>query len=227
MATTAKQIIEAAYARSTFNDPDKLATNSELIAVIDRRLKQLYSVASRANPAYFGTSANATGVASAYTRPTDAELVMRVEGVSGVVASGTEISIVPFEDRNAEMAPVVYLFGSSYISPGGAGNPAATDTIKFYYSKRHPNLDPTLASDHATNTLDTSWPEQFNDLLVLHVAKYLATKDNRTAEIQVLNGEEAALIEVFMRHLGHVNYGMKSRWGHRARVVDPGIAESA
>jgi hypothetical protein len=227
MSTTAKQIIEAAYSRSTFNDPDKLATNAELIGVIDRRLKQLYSIAARANPTYFGKSADVVGVASAYARPTDAELVMRIEGSVGTVTDGTEVSIVPFEDRNAEMAPVVYLFGSNYISPGGSGNPAATDTLTFSYSKRHPNLDTTLASDHSTNTLDSSWPEQFNDLLVLHVAKYLAAKDNRTTEISVLAAEEAALMEVFLRHLGHVNYGMKARWGHRARTVDPAIVSSA
>lgn len=233
MATTCKQIIEAAYARSTFNDPDKLATNAELVGVVDRRLKQLYSVVARENPLYFGKRSAAT-VASqrsgetvfSWARPSDAELIFRLEagapGTAGVLTAGKEIHIVPFEDQAAEMSPKVYEFGQRYYSPDGSGDPepsATGDTVVFFYSKRHPDLDSSVATDHASNTLDGSWPEQFNDLVVLHVARYLATKDQRGEEVQVLMTEEASLHDVFMKHLAHENYGMKSRWGQRARLV--------
>ena len=207
MATTCKDIIEAAYARSSFNDPDKLATNAELIGVIDRRMKQLYSIVADHNPLYFGATQTVVGSSGTWARPADAELVFRIE-----TQAGEEVHIVPFEDRSAEMPPRVYEFGQKYYSVGQSGDPQPTDQLKFYYSKRHPSLDPTKPPSDAANTLDATWPEQFNDLVVLHVAKYLATKDGRPEEVALLTQEEQLLMAVFIDHLRHENYGVKTRW---------------
>lgn len=216
MPTTAKAIIDAAYARSTFNEPDKLATNSELIGVIDRRLKQLYSLAARNNPLYFGKRLPVTYDAGVqgWPRPNDAEMVVSLY----YSATGDEVHIVPFDDRIAEMPPRVYEFGKVYFSVGTPSDPTA-ESIDFFYSKRHPDLDASQPATAAVNTVDSSWPEQFNDLMVLHVARYLSIKDQREGEVQILAAEEAALLEVFFRHLAHENYGMKARWGQRARLV--------
>jgi hypothetical protein len=216
MATTARDIINAAYSRSTFNDPDKLATESELIGVIDRRMKQLYSIVARHNPLYFGASLAQpySAPAGGWPRPADAELVVRISN-----PGGGEVHIVPFDDREAEMAPRVYQFGQVYRSVGATGDPANSGSLTFFYSKRHKDLVSSESATTTNNTLEASWPEQFNDLIVLHVARYLSTKDQRVEEVQVLMAEAAELMEVFLRHLAHENYGMKSRWGQRARLV--------
>lgn len=229
MATTLKDLIEAAYSRSTFNDPDKLATDYELIGVVDRRIKALYALAARHNPYYFGKKSAAVtydGGVTGWPRPGDAELVAHVESggaVGGAVAANKEISITSFEDREGEMPPRVYQFGTAYYTVGAAGDPNSTDTMVFFYSRRHKDLSPNQATDSTANTLETDWPEQFNDLIVLHVAKYLATKDGRSEEVQLLSVEEQSLLQTFIMHLEHVNYGVKSRWGQRARVVSPRI----
>lgn len=212
MATTALTIIEAAYARSTFNDPDKLATPLELVAVLDRRVKNLFSHAARINPFYFATTTTKTYSAPGWARPSDAEMIIKVENNS----SGAEINVVPFEDKQADFAPRVYELGQVYRTVGLTDDPTTGDTLKFYYAKRPDSL--TVAS----STIDALWPEQFNDLLVLHIAKYLATKDARPEDVALLAAEEAALLETFSRHLAHENYAMKARFGHRARMVAPG-----
>lgn len=213
MPTTVKTLIDAAWTRSSFNDPETLAKDPELIGVADRRMKQLYSLVSRINPLYFGKRAKAgyDPATTGWPRPADAEMVV----AAYYTATGDRVEIVPFDDREVTMAPRIYEFGQIYYSVGTAADPTAED-IDFFYSKQHPDLDPALPASHATNTLDPSWPEQFNDLVILHLARYLAVKDQREGEVAVLAAEEAALMQVFQQHLAHENYGMKARWGRRS-----------
>jgi hypothetical protein len=217
MATNCKKIIEAAYARSTSNDPDKLATDKELVGVIDRRLKGLFSMAARFNPHYFGKSMVTAYSAPGWAQPSDMEMLIRVQN-----AGGAEVNVVPFDDKEAEHAPRVYSFGQIYRTVGGTGDPAVSDALTLFYSRRPVDLDPSQPSDASINVIDPMWPEQFNDLLVLHVAKYLATKDDGRQDIAHLATEEQSLLETFTRHLSHVNYATKARFGHRARMVAPG-----
>lgn len=222
MATTAKQLIEAAFSRSTFNDPESLATRSELIGVIDRRLKALYSLATEANEFYFGDILTVAPTSGAWLRPDTAETVHRVEVSAvgtGPLAVGQEVFITPFDDQQGEMAPAIYQFGRKYYPSGRVGSdPNGTETLKFFVSKTPASLDSSLAWDNAANTLDADWPEQFNDLLVLDLSRYLATKDGRGEEVQLLRAEEADIMAVFLKHLSHENNGMRSRWGQRSRA---------
>lgn len=240
MTTTARTLIDAAYSRSAANDPNKLATDTELIAVIDRRLKQIYSFAARQNPFYFGQSTSVTGDATKWVRPTAAELVFKVEadGPAGtgvdrkITTVGLEVSLVPFEDREAEMAPRIYPLGRAYYSVGiAATDPSASingDKLKIFYSRRHADLNPALPATDAANTLEADWPEQFSDLIVIHLSKYLNIKDiaRSPAEFQALDAEEKGLFGVFAQHLEHENYATKSRWGQTSRVVSPTVRGS-
>lgn len=244
MATTCKDLIDAAYARSTFNDPDKLATDAELIGVIDRRHKQLYSMAAEYNPVYFGKSENVQASSSAWTWPDQAELIFRVEvgTTANNQTSGTLVRVVPIEDQEADIKPSVYQMGRSYYTTDSTElDPTAStgDDLLFYYSKRAYDLDDTIAPDANTgntvtsetdqgNIIDSTWPEQFNDLIVLHIAKYLSIKDGRAGEeIAALDAEEKALMADFARHLRHANYAQRARYGQRARLVNPGIGADA
>lgn len=237
MTTTARTLIDAAYASSAANDPNKLATDTELIGVIDRRLKQVYSFAARQNPFYFGGSISVIPDGTKWVRPATAELMFHVEadGAAGTGADrkittvGLEVSIVPFEDRQAEMAPRVFPFGRAYLTVGlAATDPSASvngDKLKFFFSRRHADLNPALPATDAANTLEADWPEQFNDLIVLRIARYLSLKDiaRSTPELTALNDEVKDLFELFRLHLEHENYGMKARWGQVSRVVSPTV----
>jgi hypothetical protein len=233
MATTCRTLIEAAWNSSAANDPDTLATKSELIGVIDRRLKQLYIIAARYNPFFFGTTSSVTGDGTKWARPTDAELVITAygDGTAGgggdAKLTGTpEVSIVPFNDQDSELSPKIYQLGRDYYSAGSASDPSAStdgDKIKFYYAKQPADLDPSLDWEHATNTLATDWPEQFNDLLVLHLAYYMALKDTvrDPNELQVLAQAEHGLLQVFQMHLEHENYAQRSRFWQQVRTPEP------
>lgn len=212
--TNCRDIIDAAYSRSTFNDPDKLATDAELVGVIDRRFKQLYSKAARFNPVYFGKSTTVAAGGANWPWPADAELIFKVESL------GELVRVVPIEDLNADIKPSVYQMGRAYLTTDTTELNPATASLTLLYSRRPADLDTTLAPEHATNTLDSTWPEQFNDLIVLHLAKYLSVKDSRDGgEIQALDAEEQSLMGDFARHLGHSNYAMRARYGQRARMV--------
>jgi hypothetical protein len=53
MGTTVQNLVEAAYSRSTANDPGKLATDGELIAVANRIYHIIYALAAAASPERF------------------------------------------------------------------------------------------------------------------------------------------------------------------------------
>lgn len=235
MSTTIKKLIDAAYAQSSANDPGKIATDAELIMLVDRRCKRLYSRAARKNPWYFGASANVAGDGVKWPRPATAELVFRAESAGGagsgankkIAAVGTEVSVVPFDDRDAELAPRIYPLGRAYYTVGiAATDPdvsANGDLLKFFFSRRHADFDPLLASDHATNTLEADWPEQFNDLFVLHIGRYLSRKDvmRDQGEYGALSDELKDVEALFEEHLEHELLAMKARWGQLSRPTEP------
>ncbi|HET7322210.1 MAG TPA: hypothetical protein VFI96_06920 [Longimicrobiaceae bacterium] len=239
MATTCKTLIEAAWARRTANDPDTLGTEAELIGVIDRVIKALYALAADVNPYYFGKTASVEGNGSVWPIPSEAVRIFKAvaDGASGtgvdrkITTLGQRVSIMRFIDQTGEIAPAIYRFGSGYYSPGRAasGNALADpspsvngDKIKLFYSKRHPDLDATAQPDAAANTLDSTWPEHYNDLLVIPQARYLAIKDGREAtEVQALDAEYEALERQFVSDLAGQDFGSKSRWAQMPRAPLP------
>lgn len=216
MATTAKDLIEAAWGRSTANDPISLATRKELIGALQRKLKQVYSLAIRRNPFYFAKSSNVVGAASKYAVPTDAEAVIAIED-----ATGGRVHIVPFFDKKGEQPPRVYRLGRDYISVGEASDPGAADTLTFVYGYLHADLDPEAAWDDAANTLEADWPEQFNDIMVVDLAQYLAIKDGVRGDLNALAHEEEKIMAVFEDHLDHAYQGTVARFGHSRSIVNP------
>lgn len=170
MATTVQQIIEAAYARSTANDPGKLAQDAELIGQLDRTYQRLYAelaVASGDN-ALSKVTLTLTGSPANAILPTDVIDLVRVESVSG-----GKINLIPAyeKDRPWHLSPAVYRQGTSVISRGNAGDPLSGSSIVALVLDAPTSLT-TLAS-----VLDTRWPHRFDSLLILDLALYLSDKD--------------------------------------------------
>lgn len=212
MATTVGTIIDAARARSNFNDAE-VGTVFELTAVIDRFMKRLFSMGARVNRYYFSQQSTVAASSGTWARPATAEMVWRVEK-----ADSTKVNVVPFEDKKAELPPRIYELGQVYHPTSGeAADLAGTETLTFFFSKRHTDLSTTgLSSEDAKAlTLDALWPEQFNDLPVLKVSQYLAVKDSRGEEAKLLEDEMVTALEDFIRHLEHENAGMVARWSHK------------
>jgi hypothetical protein len=210
MATTARQLIDAAYGHSKLNQPEVSANETgELLPLIQRRLRTYFAEATRANRKVFGTTAETSYSGGSWARPAGAEMIVRIEAGTGgltkvgggAIAAGTEIIEVPVDQRNIEPGkPCIYAWGQKYFSVATTNDPTGAGALKFFYSKR--------ADDIATLTtsLDALWPEQFNDLLILDVARYLARKDGgerRTSEMATLTAEHDAVRALWLAWLGH------------------------
>src|SRR5690554_3201370 len=142
VTTTPRDIIHAAYARSTQNMPGTIASEStELREVVIRAMRGIYAVAARVNPYFFadvegGVQHNGTG----WPRPFGAESVFRIEGEGtsgGNVEAGEEVVVVSLEDRAAETGmPAVYRLGQTYRPAGNPKDPTSQDRLTFFYAKR-------------------------------------------------------------------------------------------
>lgn len=168
--TTVQQIIEAAYARSTDNDPGKLAVDAELIAHLNRDYRARFALWSlKAGDAAIASVALAlAGIPASATLPTDIIDIDRIED-----AAGNKINLVPINEKNRawHAAPAVYRQGLSVISRMQSGDPGVGQTLTLFYN----DAPATLAA--LTDSLDLRYPTRFEMLLVLGLAMYLDTKD--------------------------------------------------
>lgn len=173
--SSAQQLIEAAYARSTANNPGKLATDGELLPHLNRIYQARYAIMATAAPDRASTRTTVTlaGSPPSATLPTDSIDIRRVQ-----TAAGTKVNIIPLEEleRTWHLAPAVYRQGNSIISRGGAGDPIAAEVLTLFH------LDAPAALSALASATDGRYPVRFEQLLVDELALYLDSKDpNRNA----------------------------------------------
>jgi hypothetical protein len=205
MATTPRNILHAAYAKSKKNQPGQIAAEAtELLEVVIRSTRGLFAFGARINPTYFGASISVVASGGAWARPAGAEAIFWIEET----IAGTKVDLVPFDDRGAAGSTdnAVYRYGQKYYI--AVTNPLISLDLTFFYSKR-----PDDPADLDTN-LDGLWPEQFNELLVLEVAIYLAIKDGRQEELAPLMAQRDSWARLYAAHLEHEHWGETRRWGH-------------
>jgi len=211
--TVVQDILDAAFATSTKNQPGTIATSGvELTEVVKRKLQGIYAFAARVNPLHFADKLDVTGVSGEWERPEAANAIIRIEDDAFV-----EVVVVPFDDRlAAEPEPALYEFGGSFIlSPDQTNPPGDTDDLTFWFSKRPDDPDPLDAS----GILDPDWDDGYNDLLIFEVAIYLSMKDNRDTEVAMLKQERNTWAQVFASYLQHSTANEQRRFGHK-RVVN-------
>lgn len=207
MTTTVQAILDGAYAYSAKNRPGTIATDAtELLQVVIRAHRGLYSVAARVNPIFFAESINVVFAAGGWLRPSLAESIWRIEK-----PDLTEVVVVPWDDKGAEPTePAVYEFGQKFRSAGNTLDPVSGD-LTFYYAKR-----PTDPANLAAN-LDALWTDQFNDLLMMEVAIYLAIKDGRIDEAGVLKERRDPIANRFIMFLEHATINERRRFAQIRR----------
>lgn len=212
--TTPQMILDAAYPKSLKNKPGAIASeSSELLQLVIRAMRGLYAFAARINPTYFAESAAVGFAAGGWARPQVAEAIFRLED-----PGAAEVVVVPFDDRRSEPGkPAVYRFGQVF-RPASAGAPdPQAGNITFFYAKR-PTDPATLNA-----TLDALWAEQFNELLILEVAIYLAIKDGRAAEIAAYKDDRDSWAKLFAAFLEHETLNERRRYGQVARFNSPSM----
>lgn len=219
MATTYNQILAAAYGRSSKNIPGKIATDAtELLTLIWRALAGLYSAAADINPQFFGVTNQVAFAAGGWGRPANAESVWRIEKLDT-----TEVVTVPIDDRKAELGkPALYRLGQKYFSAGNPLDPTAADLI--FFSSKSPTAPAAL-----TDTLDATWPETYNPLLIDETALWLAIKDGRAGEVGDVKESRDDWLKLFSAFLDHETTNEVRRMGttfHSQRRVNLALALS-
>lgn len=174
--STAQALIEAGYARSTANDPGKLASDGELLLHLNRKYQSLYAIMALAggDNALALTTLVLGGVAPySAALPTDLIDIKRLEQIGGGKAY-----LIPADekDRSWHLAPAFYRQGNSIISRGKTGDLGAGQSINVYH------LDAPAALNALGSVTDPRFPVRYEDILVLDLAIYLSTKDEGRSE---------------------------------------------
>lgn len=201
---TPQEILTAAYAKSTKNQPGKIAAEAtELLEVVNRVIRTFFQIGARVNPTFFGDQDDITYSAPGWARPALAESIFRIEDAGGV-----EVVVVPFDDRQAETGvPRVYRMGQVYRTVAGAGDPPASGDLTFFFSRR-----PADAASLGA-TIDAGFPEAYIELAHLEVAAYLANKDQRQEELAYLVAERDRWLLLFLAFLEHETVNERRRFG--------------
>ena len=210
VTTTVQDILDGAYAKSTKNQPATIATEAtELTNLVNRIVRGMYAFAAELNPEHFSASEAVAESGGTWARPEAAEAILRIE-----TAALAEVVVVPFDDRlAADPKPSVYEFGGVFNSVPAQAVPAA-GALTFWYSKRPDDTTPA----GVTGVLDPDWQEDYNELLILEVAIYLALKDGRFGEVEILKAERNAWAQRFGSYLQHATSNLQRRFGHRKHV---------
>lgn len=212
VTTTPAMILNLAYGRSKRNRPQSDLGAGEKIEVVARALRGLYAVAARVNPWVFASSAAVNFAAPGWARPANAEAILRVEK-----PDGSEVTVVPFDDRQAESGrPAVYEWGQIF-RPAGNPNDPTSGQLTFYFATR-PATPATLDTP-----LDALWIESYNALLELEVAIYLALKDGRFDEVGALKVDRDAWARLFIASCEHATPALRYRLTPTRAVTPPSL----
>lgn len=170
MSTSAQVIIEAGYARSTTNDPGKLAVDGELLGRLNRMYQSLWALAARQRPESFTSTTSLVlgGAPPSATLPTD---IVELQYIRNALSAKVHLIPVRELDRTWHITPSVYQQGLSLISRGQVGDPVAGDVLSVWLIA----AATTLAA-LATN-LDALFPVRHHEILVNDIALYLDAKD--------------------------------------------------
>lgn len=210
VVTTVQEVLDGAYNRSSKNRPGILMVDAtEGLKLVIRSLRGLYAYAARVNPTYFAETLAVSFATGGWARPAVAESIFRLE-----TATLTEVVVVPWDDRVAEPSlPAVYAFGQKYYPASLSAPNPQSGNLTFWYAKR-----PTDPANLAA-LVDALWTEQFNELLMLEVAIYLALKDGRLDELMVLREERDSWAKLFTAFLEHETACERGRFNQVRRFT--------
>ena len=212
--TTAQTIIDAAIASSLANDGGTTVlanSTSELLGVLSRVVRQVYTLAALDRPAGFnrdggmfvrtGTMTMGSPATTRVAFPTDAVRLLSIVDVGGDYVA--MVSVGDLRVEVAELPPAVVVADRTVRSAGRTGDPTAGAALTVDYAYVPAMMTATSHVIGATTPSDastSSWPSEAGDgFLVRWLARYLAIKDGTRdpAELDQLTaqlGQEAAAL---------------------------------
>lgn len=175
MSTAIQDILSRALGYSVQNAaPDLTASSSEMISVVAGFERDIYRVAAQDNRYFVDIGQTVTSTNASANRTADlSALTPAVERLFRVtLPGGTWVSLVDYEDTDAELAPRAYVLGQTLYEVGSEWGATGAVALGIDYGVKPATLDPT-SNMAQTVTL----PDEYTDLLVLRLAAYLSEKD--------------------------------------------------
>ena len=212
MSITVQNVIDRATERSSLND-DNLIPDQESRAYISNFERRVYMIAARENPDFFGREGNtatrgsSTASWNLRSSPGNVAAVSRLEvnaitgDVSGV-SMGDEVNIISIRDPHQELDPRVYLRDGKLFEYNDSLQDDSSNYVnqlKVWYSF----LPPVRTSN--SDTLDL--PDEWEDLVVIPLARHFAIRDQRRNEAEALDAEYQAILNLFTRQVSVFDEG--------------------
>ncbi len=220
---TYEEVVENALARTLDWDGEFPSSRLPMYRRVGVRQQQLFSMASKINPDYYGQRAGAALDAQyrldlrdldGATDLDQAVGVQRVEiedaGTSSY-ASGDEVNIVSVDDIEADIAPRVSI--RDQIIKGVGTDLLNVVSLCVYYPRFA-----DMPDDDEDGTTDIQLIQAYQELLVIDLTKDLVRKclsiepDVKSAIQQILNEEEQELLTIYMADVKAYSIGQHQRF---------------
>lgn len=221
---TYEEVVEAALARTLDWDGEFPSTRLPMYRRIGTRQQQLFSMASKVNPDYYGSEAGA---------PLDAQYRLDLKDLAGLAdldqalgvqriiildagassyTAGDEVNIVSIDDIDADLPPRVTIRDQIIKGVG-------TDLVDVVsLCVKYPRVS-DMPENSEDGTTDIQLIEAYQELLVIDLTKDLVRKcmsmdpTVKAAVQQVLNEEEQELLAMYMADVRAFAIGQHQRFG--------------
>jgi hypothetical protein len=192
MSTTPEEILHAAYATSSKNDPREIYASPTPLRLVTRALEKVYAIAARVNPLYYGAEGALEAVDGGWLYPAAAEAVWMLR------SAGAEVVVVPADELDADTTrPAVTFFGRRFRPAGNPLDPQEGTQLHAFYSAKPA---PAAALDAP---VDPMWEPSYNDVPALEVATQIALNDGRLDEVQQFRADRDEALRLFVMRLEH------------------------
>jgi len=225
---TFAEVVENALARTLDFDAEFPSTKLPMYRRIGVRQQQLFTLASKINPDYYGSEAGGVLDANYQLDLRDlaglADLdqavgIQRVEildhGTSTVHADGDEVNIVSIDDIDADLSPRVTIRDQVLRGVG-------TDLLNVTsLCMKYPRVADMPDTDE-DGTTDVEVPEPHQELLVVDLTKHLVKKcismdgEVKVAIVGTLDTEEGELAALYMSDVQNFAIGARHRFSEPA-----------
>lgn len=211
--STAQDIIDLGFAKSSASRPETMTESAELVARIGEALQECFQELAREHPQVLGTIADVDFDGTGWPRPADCMRVIKVVAapttiVSPALATGDDINVVPFDDLLiCEGLASITEWGQRFIPTGLAvqtmdptGGP-----LRMFYARSAQR--PAAPSD----PIDPLFPAYFDDYLANDIQVHLAGKDERLDDVTLFTGYKNDVLAKIVRWAQGQTYSIVQR----------------
>lgn len=204
MSVTAATVRDMAIDRSNLNSVD-LIDETLFLKKMSSLERRIFLLAARINPDFFEQTGT-TNTRSSYTDSWDLKLSpanvasvtkIKVAAIAGNPESEVddEVHIVGKGDELLEVDPSAYIAGKKVIGISGLGDDDSNMVTQL--TIEYSELPPMVSSTDQSLRI----PDEWVDLVVTPLASFLAFKDQRLEEVQLLNVEYEQNLILFVEHI--------------------------